>query len=50
MWAWEAYYSRKLWDSIDASLEPDLDGTRKSEADWCGCAGVVQRVGAGGGE
>lgn len=36
MWAWEAYYSRKLWDSIDAPLEPDLDGTRKSEVDWCG--------------
>ncbi|KAH7175203.1 hypothetical protein EDB81DRAFT_769425 [Dactylonectria macrodidyma] len=37
MWAWEAYYSRKRWDSIDAPpLEPDLDGTRKSEVDWCG--------------
>jgi hypothetical protein len=39
IWAWEAHYSRKLWDSIEAQiapLEPDLDGTRKSEVAWCG--------------
>ncbi|WYZ42058.1 hypothetical protein EsH8_V_000953 [Colletotrichum jinshuiense] len=37
MWAWESQYSQKLWDSIEAPhLEPDLDGTRKSEVDWCG--------------
>ena len=39
MWAWEAHYSQKLWDSIEARiapLEPDLDGARKSEVDWCG--------------
>ena len=38
-WAWEAHYSRKLWDSIEARiapLEPDLDGTRKSEVMWLG--------------
>jgi hypothetical protein len=37
VWAWEAHYSRKLWDSAEARiapLEPDLDGTRKSEVDW----------------
>lgn len=39
VWAWEAHYSRKLWDSVEARiapLEPDLDGTRKSEVGWCG--------------
>ncbi|KZL77555.1 RTA1 domain protein [Colletotrichum tofieldiae] len=37
MWAWEAYYSRERWEAVDTScLEPDLDGTRKSEVDWCG--------------
>jgi hypothetical protein len=39
MWAWEAHYSRKLWHSIEAritNLEPNLDGTRKSEVNWCG--------------
>ena len=39
MWAWEAHYSRKLWDSVEARiapLEPNLDGTRKSEVHWCG--------------
>lgn len=39
VWAWEAHYSRKLWDSVEARiapLEPDLDGTRKSEVHWCG--------------
>jgi hypothetical protein len=39
VWAWEAHYSRKLWDSMEARiapLEPDLDGTRKSEVNWCG--------------
>ncbi len=39
MWAWEAHYSRKLWDSMEARiapLEPDLDGTRMSEVNWCG--------------
>ena len=39
MWAWEAHYSPKLWDSMEARiapLEPDLDGTRKSEVMWCG--------------
>jgi hypothetical protein len=39
MWAWEAHYSQELWGSIEgriAPLEPDLDGTRKSEVDWCG--------------
>lgn len=41
MWAWEAHYSRKRWeeDSLtdDASFrQPDLDGTRPSEARWCG--------------
>lgn len=37
IWAWEAHYSRERWEAIDASrLEPDLDGTRKSEVSWCG--------------
>lgn len=37
IWAWEAHYSRERWDAIDAPrLEPDLDGTLKSEVDWCG--------------
>lgn len=39
VWAWEAHYSRKLWDSVGARiapLEPDLDGTRKSKVQWCG--------------
>ncbi|KAK1989349.1 hypothetical protein LZ30DRAFT_576271 [Colletotrichum cereale] len=37
MWAWEAYYSRERWEAVDTSrLEPDLDGTRKSEVGWCG--------------
>lgn len=39
VWAWEAHYSRKLWDSVGARiapLEPDLDGTRKSKVHWCG--------------
>lgn len=39
MWAWEAHYSQKLWESVEARiapLEPDLDGTRKSEVNWCG--------------
>ncbi|KAH0422557.1 rta1 domain protein [Colletotrichum camelliae] len=37
MWAWEAHYSRERWEAVDAPrLEPDLDGTRKSEVDWCG--------------
>lgn len=39
VWAWEAHYSRKRWDSIEgriAPLEPDRDGTRKSEVQWCG--------------
>ncbi len=39
VWAWEAHYSRTLWDSVEARvapLEPDLDGTRESEVHWCG--------------
>ncbi|KAK2022810.1 hypothetical protein LX32DRAFT_602148 [Colletotrichum zoysiae] len=40
VWAWEAYYTREQWDAAkDAAaplLEPDLDGTRKSEVEWCG--------------
>lgn len=40
VWAWEAHYSRKLWDAIEARtapLAPDLDGTtRKSAVEWCG--------------
>lgn len=38
VWAWEAYYSKERWDSADdrPPLEPDLDGTRKSEVEWCG--------------
>ena len=39
MWAWEAHYSQKVWDSMEARLaplEPDLDGKRKSELRWCG--------------
>lgn len=39
VWAWEAHYSRTLWNSVGARiapLEPDLDGTRKSEVSWCG--------------
>lgn len=39
MWAWEAHYSQKLWESAEArtaALEPDLDGTRKSEVEWSG--------------
>ncbi|KFY18770.1 hypothetical protein V493_08358 [Pseudogymnoascus sp. VKM F-4281 (FW-2241)] len=39
MWEWEAHYSRKLWESMEAQIapvEPDLDGTRESEVRWCG--------------
>ena len=39
VWAWEAHYSQKLWDSVEARiapLEPDLDGTRESEVHSCG--------------
>ncbi|OBT69093.1 hypothetical protein VE03_01392 [Pseudogymnoascus sp. 23342-1-I1] len=39
MCEWEAHYSPKLWDSMEARvapLEPDLDGTRKSKIRWCG--------------
>lgn len=39
VWAWEAHYSPERWNSIEARiapLEPDLDGTRKSEVQWCG--------------
>jgi hypothetical protein len=39
MWEWEAHYSREVWESEEArnaALEPDLDGTRKSEVWWCG--------------
>lgn len=39
IWEWEAHYSPKLWDSMEARiapLEPDLDGTRKSGVMWCG--------------
>lgn len=39
IWAWEAHYSAKLWNSTEARVsykEPDLDGSRKSEVDWCG--------------
>ncbi|KAL2752911.1 hypothetical protein ACRALDRAFT_1077976 [Sodiomyces alcalophilus JCM 7366] len=38
-WAWEAHYSPERWkDSVGVvpALEPDLDGTRKSEVNWCG--------------
>lgn len=38
-WAWEAFYSRKLWDSIGARIAPldaDRDGTRKSEVQGAG--------------
>lgn len=36
---WERYYSRERWESAEAQvrfLEEDLDGTRKSEVEWCG--------------
>ncbi|KAL2878358.1 hypothetical protein SGCOL_006329 [Colletotrichum sp. CLE4] len=37
MWAWEAHYSRDRWEAVNtAYLEPDLDGTRESEVNWCG--------------
>ncbi|KDN60155.1 hypothetical protein CSUB01_07098 [Colletotrichum sublineola] len=37
MCAWEACYSRERWEVVDTSrIEPDLDGTRKSEVYWCG--------------
>lgn len=39
MCRWEAYYSPKLWNSMEARtvvLEPDLDGTRPSEFWGCG--------------
>lgn len=37
MWAWEAHYSRKRWEAVDAPrLGPDLDGTLESEVNWCG--------------
>lgn len=35
MWTWQAHYSRERWESFEARvtfLEPDLDGTKKSEA------------------
>lgn len=47
MWAWEAHYSPELWASSANEpllLEPDLDGTGKSEVSGCGWpegAGVV---------
>lgn len=47
MWAWEAHYSPRLWASSvnePLPLEPDLDGTRKSEIygyGWPEGAGVV---------
>jgi hypothetical protein len=47
MWAWEAHYSPELWASSASEplpLEPDLDGTGKSEVSACGWpegAGVV---------
>lgn len=40
LWAWEAHYSPELWwSSADepVRLEPDLDGTRRSSVDGCGC-------------
>ncbi|KXH40472.1 hypothetical protein CSAL01_01426 [Colletotrichum salicis] len=37
MWAWEAHYSRERWEAVNTPyLEPDLDGTRESEVNWCG--------------
>lgn len=37
IWAWEAHSSRERWEAIDAPrLDPNLDGTRKSEVGWCG--------------
>ncbi|KAH6677896.1 hypothetical protein F5X68DRAFT_278044 [Plectosphaerella plurivora] len=36
---WEADYSRERWESVEGRnqvLEPDLDGTRKSEVEFCG--------------
>ena len=42
MWAGEAHYSPKLWDSMEAQLtflEGNLDGTRKSVSRWCGMPG-----------
>lgn len=37
MWAWAAHYSRERWEAVDAPrLEPDLDGTRVSDVNWCG--------------
>ncbi|KAK1976448.1 hypothetical protein LZ30DRAFT_805795 [Colletotrichum cereale] len=36
-WAWAAHYSPDRWEAVDAPpLEPDLDGTHKSEVNWCG--------------
>ncbi|KAK7446573.1 hypothetical protein Landi51_07520 [Colletotrichum acutatum] len=37
MWAWEAHYSQERWETVNTPyLEPDLDGTRESEVNWCG--------------
>ncbi|KAH6687303.1 hypothetical protein F5X68DRAFT_275835 [Plectosphaerella plurivora] len=36
---WEAYYSKERWESVQAQtqvMEPDLDGTRKSEIRYSG--------------
>lgn len=38
LWAWEAHYSPELWASPAAEvtrLDPDLDGTRKSDVTGC---------------
>lgn len=39
VWQWEAYYSRDLWESVEARnafVQRDLDGTRESEVSYCG--------------
>jgi hypothetical protein len=34
---WERHYTRQRWESLSSKvLEPDLDGSRKSEVQWCG--------------
>jgi hypothetical protein len=46
--AWDAHYSQERWEgSIGAPrLEPDLDGTRKSEVSFCGLpdGGVAEQA------
>lgn len=37
MWEWERHYTPERWHAVSVvALEPDLDGTARSELGWCG--------------